>query len=202
VRRKFLILLGDQSHLWTGAARRTILRQCRKCRSCRRDKSNPLFSAWQPARRTMAPSRHSGNKTSSNHDPSPSCKPPSVRSRARPLGPIYESLYKCNETVTGGASSITPPTLPPSSSVPSHSPASLFPTVVFRAAHTSTCYIDILEHRTGPSAVIPWLNIGLRALRVTAICSIALRSCAPRRAVSSSVKRVLQPGLTGVRPLE
>lgn len=32
-----------------------------------------------------------------------------ARSLARTLGSIYESLYKCNETVTGGASSITPP---------------------------------------------------------------------------------------------
>lgn len=85
-------------------------RKCRRTsqrRSGRRDKSNPLFSAWQPAR-TMVPSRHSGNKTSSNHDPSPPCKPPLVCARARTLGSIYESLYKCNETVTGGVSSITP----------------------------------------------------------------------------------------------
>lgn len=35
-----------------------------------------------------------------------------ARTRARAFGSIYESLYKCNETVTGDASSITPPTAP------------------------------------------------------------------------------------------
>jgi hypothetical protein len=94
----------------------------------RRDKSNPLFSAWQPVPgEQWPPSRHSGNKTSSNHDPSPSRKPsnpppspprcshlacPPVRPPARPAQST-KSLYKCNETVTGAASSITPPTLSP-----------------------------------------------------------------------------------------
>lgn len=134
-----------------GSAFDRFLDSVEKCQSMvryRHDKSNLLFPAWQPARRTMAPSRHSGNKTSSNHDPSPPCKPPArSRSRARALGSIYESLYKCNETVTGGASSITPPTAP---SCPVPLAASLFSTVVFCAAHTSTCYIDILEHRYRP----------------------------------------------------